>query len=291
MTQENRRKALAELELELERAQNAQLKDYLEGLYTTLADGHRHQDFKKFLSYFYDKTYSLLDYLPQGTPVFFDDFQKLTDRNAKLNLEIANYLTENLQQAKAVSNQVYFVDIFQDLRNYQPATFFSNFHKGLGNIRFQKVYNFTQYAMQEFFNQLPLLVDEVNRYLKTGATVILQADSQSKLEKLQEDLREYACNLPIVPSDGIVEGQAQLSQASLTNGFYFADQKLVLITEKKFSTRPLKGGFVGKTSAMLSDLRTTMSCKRVAMWSIMSMVLGVFWELEPLKLRACTGTI
>lgn len=233
LTQENRRLALAKLEVELERVQNDQHKDYLEGLYTTLADGHRHQDFKKFLSYFYDRTYSLLDYLPQGTPIFFDDFQKLTDRNAKLNLEITNYLTENLQQAKAVSNQVYFADIFQDLRNYQPASFFSNFHKGLGNIRFQKIYNFTQYAMQEFFNQIPLLVDEINRYLKTRATVILQADSQAKLEKLQADLREYACDLPIVAADELEQGMAQLTQGNLTNGFYFADQKLVLITEKE----------------------------------------------------------
>ncbi|WP_019775632.1 transcription-repair coupling factor, partial [Streptococcus sobrinus] len=134
---------------------------------------------------------------------------------------------------KAVSNQVYFADIFQDLRNYQPASFFSNFHKGLGNIRFQKIYNFTQYAMQEFFNQIPLLVDEINRYLKTRATVILQADSQAKLEKLQADLREYACDLPIVAADELEQGMAQLTQGNLTNGFYFADPKLVLITEKE----------------------------------------------------------
>lgn len=233
LTEDDRRRALAKLELELGRAQNDQLKDYLDGLYTTLADGYRHQDFKRFLAYFYDKTYSLLDYLPQGTPIFFDDFQKLTDRNATLNLEIANYLTENLQQHQALSNQVYFADIFQDLRNYQPASFFSNFHKGLGNIRFQKIYNFTQYAMQEFFNQIPLLVDEVNRYLKTRATVVLQSDSQAKLEKLQESLREYDCDLPIVAAGDLREGEAQLTQGSLTNGFYFADQKLVLITEKE----------------------------------------------------------
>ncbi len=87
--------------------------------------------------------------------------------------------------------------------------------------------------MQEFFNQIPLLVDEINRYLKTRATVILQADSQAKLEKLQADLREYACDLPIVAADELEQGMAQLTQGNLTNGFYFADQKLVLITEKE----------------------------------------------------------
>lgn len=65
-------------------------------------------------------------------------------------MEVANLLTEDLQRGKAVSSLVYFADIYKDLRQYQPATFFSNFHKGLGNLKFDKLHNFTQYPMQEF---------------------------------------------------------------------------------------------------------------------------------------------
>ena len=50
---------------------------------------------------------------------------------------------------------------------------------------------------------------------------------------MQADLREYACDLPIVAADELEQGMAQLTQGNLTNGFYFADQKLVLITEKE----------------------------------------------------------
>lgn len=233
LTPENRERALRHFEEAMDKARTDGLKDYLEGLYTTVADGHRHQDLKKFLAFFYDQTYSLLDYLPKGTPVFFDDFQKLADRNAKLELEIANYLTENLHQEKALASQVYFADTYQVLRQYQPATFFSNFHKGLGNIRFHQIYNLTQYAMQEFFNQMPLLVDEINRYQKSQATIILQADTETKLEKLQETLAEYGLQVPIVSADDLQAGGLQLAIGHLGNGFYFADEKLVLITEKE----------------------------------------------------------
>ncbi|MFC3932503.1 transcription-repair coupling factor [Streptococcus dentapri] len=233
VTDTSREKALAHLEIEIARTQDSTLKAYLEDIFATISDGYQHQDYKKFLSYFYDRTYTLLDYLPKNTPIFFEDFQKLMDRNAKLDLEIANYLTEGLQQQKAVPNQVYFANIYKSLRQYQPASFFSNFHKGLGSIRFNQIYNFTQYAMQEFFNQIPLLADEISRYLKSGATIILQADSSSKLEKLQELLREYGLDLAIVDENSLKVGKAQLVKSNLGNGFYLADEKLVLITEKE----------------------------------------------------------
>ncbi|MCC9855742.1 transcription-repair coupling factor, partial [Streptococcus agalactiae] len=133
----------------------------------------------------------ILDYIPEGTPLFVDDFQKIVDRNAKLDLEIASLLTEDLQQGKSHSSLNYFSDPYKQLRQYQPATFFSNFHKGLGNLKFDKLHHFTQYGMQEFFNQFPLLVDEINRYKKSGATVLLQVDSQKGLNLLQENLKEY----------------------------------------------------------------------------------------------------
>nr|WP_202913600.1 transcription-repair coupling factor [Streptococcus sp. S784/96/1] len=214
--------------------------DWLVELISVTADGHKHRDIRKFLSYFYEKSYTLLDYIPKGTPLFIDDFQKLVDRNARFDLEVANYLTEELHQGKSVSDLIYFAESYQTIRQYQPATFFSTFHKGLGNIKFNQLHNLTQYAMQEFFNQFPLLVDEINRYLKNKATIVIQADSQVGLEKLQETLREYQLDLPIVAAGAIEIGQAQLVVGHLSHGFYFADQKLVLITEKEIFHKTIK---------------------------------------------------
>lgn len=216
------------------------LHDYLKEFISVTQDRHKHKDIRKFLSYFYEKSYSLLDYVPAGTPLFVDDFQKLVDRNARFDLEVANYLTEELHQGKAVSDLSYFAESYQQIRHYQPATFFSSFHKGLGNLKFNQLYNFTQYPMQEFFNQFPLLVDEVNRYLKNEATVLIQSDSQSGLEKLQETLAEYELDLPIVEENAIQACKAQLIEGHLSNGFYFADQKLVVITEKEIFHKKIK---------------------------------------------------
>ncbi|MGZ7215722.1 hypothetical protein ACXWOG_11030, partial [Streptococcus pyogenes] len=74
--------------------------------------------------------------------------------------ESALLLTEDLQKCKSHSSLKYFADSYQDLRKYQPSTFFSTFQKGLGNLKFDAIFSFNQHPMQDFFNQIPLLQEE-----------------------------------------------------------------------------------------------------------------------------------
>ena len=173
-------------------------------------------------------------------PVFIDDFQKIVDRHGRLELEVANLLTEDLHQGKSLSHLNYFVDSFKTLRNYQPASFFSNFHNGLGNLKFDKLYQFTQYPMQEFFNQFPLLIDEIRRYTKNKATVILQVGSDKQLNSLKETLEEYNLDLPLSSFGDLIPHKAQLVLGNLSNGFYFADEKVVLVTEREIFHKKVK---------------------------------------------------
>lgn len=232
-------RAISHLERQIELSDEP-LKSYLSEILSSCQKKMVHQETRKFLSLFYEKEWTLLDYLPEGTPLFFDDFQKLTDKNAKVDLEAANFLTEDLQRGKAFSSLVYLADSYQKLRAYQPATFFSTFHKGLGNLRFSHSYQLTQYAMQEFFNQFPLLVDEINRYHKLKATVLLQVSSSQSLERLQKTLEEYDLEVAISNSKELLPHQVQLMIGQLSSGFYFADEKLVLITEREIFHKHIK---------------------------------------------------
>ena len=239
LTREDYQRAEKALESAVSKAEGPH-KAYLEEVLSVTIDGYRHKDLRKFLSLFYDKAYTLFDYLPKGTPVFIDDFQKIVDRHGRLELEVANLLTEDLHQGKSLSHLNYLVDSFKTLRNYQPASFFSNFHKGLGNLKFDKLYQFTQYPMQEFFNQFPLLVDEIHRYTKNKATVILQVGSEKQLKSLKETLEEYDLDLPLSSFGDLIPHKPQLVLGNLSNGFYFADEKLVLVTEREIFHKKVK---------------------------------------------------
>lgn len=240
LSDEDYLRAQKKIEEAVKASQDNHLKSYLEEILQDVKKRQLHPDSRKFLSYFYEKEWTILDYLPKHTPIFFDDFQKIIERNAQFEMEAATILTEGLQSSKAVSNQKYFVNSYPDFRNYKPSTFLSNFHKGLGNLKFDSLYQFNQYPMQEFFSQFLLLKDEIDRYKKAGSTVILQASSLSSLQSLHKTLQEYDIQVEYINDKEIHKNSVQLIQGNLNQGFNFVDQKLVLITEYEIFQKKVK---------------------------------------------------
>lgn len=218
-----------------------ELASYLTEFLEATKNGYRHHDFAKWLSLFYKQSYTLLDYLSVSNGVLiFDDFQKIMDRKTQFDLDVANLLTSDLETSRGVGQLTYFANTYQNWRTYQPATFFSTFHKGLGNLRFDASHNLTQYAMQEFFNQVPLMIDEAKRYQKNQATVIFQVSSKQDEERLQKMFQEYDFDIHLVQPNELILGEIQLMVGHLSNGFYFADGHLVLITEREIFHRKVR---------------------------------------------------
>lgn len=240
LSDEDYLRAQKKIEEAVKASQDNHLKSYLEEILQDVKKRQLHPDSRKFLSYFYEKEWTILDYLPKHTPIFFDDFQKIIERNAQFEMEAATILTEGLQYSKAVSNQKYFVNSYPDFRNYKPSTFLSNFHKGLGNLKFDFLYQLNQYPMQEFFSQFPLLKDEIDRNKKAGSTVILQASSLSSLQSLHKTLQEYDIQVEYINDKEIHKNSVQIIQGNLNQGFNFVDQKLVLITEYEIFQKKIK---------------------------------------------------
>ncbi|MTB63405.1 transcription-repair coupling factor [Streptococcus sp. zg-86] len=224
----------------LQKLQQQEQISYIEEVLADVRQTYRHPDSRKFLSYFYEKEWTLLDYLPRHTPVFFDDFHKIADRHAQFDVEVAELLTQDLQNNKSLSTLHYFGSTYSSFRKYKPATYFSVFQKGLGNLTFDAIYQFNQHSMQEFFNQIPLLQDELRHYAKSSHTVILQTESYSSLQRLQKTLQEYEIELPFVEPNAIKIGQQQITIGQLSTGFHFLDEKIALITEHEIFHKKIK---------------------------------------------------
>ena len=240
VTKADYKNAQKKIENLIEKTVDLTLKSYLEEVLANIKEQTQHADIRKLLSYFYQNEWTILDYLPKHSPIFFDDFQKIMNRHAQFQLEVANLLTEDLQNSKAVENQSYFVDVYSIFRKYKPATFFSNFHKGLGNLKFDSLYQFNQYPMQEFFSQFQLLKEEISRYKKSNYTVIIQSNSLLTLQSLHKSLQEYEIPLDYVNDTKIHEHAVQLVEGHLVQGFNFVDEKIVLITEYEILQKKVK---------------------------------------------------
>lgn len=240
LSSEDYSRASQYIQTAIEQSTLEEQQSYLREVLVDMQTEYRHPDLRKFLSCIYEQSWTLLDYLPKSSPLFLDDFHKIADKQAQFEKEIADLLTDDLQKGKTVSSLKYFASTYAELRKYKPATFFSSFQKGLGNVKFDALYQFTQHPMQEFFHQIPLLKDELTRYAKSNNTVVIQASSDVSLQTLQKNLQEYDIHLPVHAADKLVEGQQQVTIGQLASGFHLIDEKLVFITEKEIFNKKMK---------------------------------------------------
>ncbi|HHQ7319575.1 TPA: transcription-repair coupling factor [Streptococcus pneumoniae] len=231
------------LEKQISKTLSPILKSYLEEILSSFHQKQSHADSRKFLSLCYDKTWTVFDYIEKDTPIFFDDYQKLMNQYEVFERELAQYFTEELQNSKAFSDMQYFSDIEQIYKKQSPVTFFSNLQKGLGNLKFDKIYQFNKYPMQEFFNQFSFLKEEIERYKKMDYTIILQSSNSMGSKTLEDMLEEYQIKLDSRDKTSICKESVNLIEGNLRHGFHFVDEKILLITEHEIFQKKLKRRF------------------------------------------------
>ncbi|HGL0563018.1 TPA: transcription-repair coupling factor [Streptococcus pneumoniae] len=231
------------LEKQISKTLSPILKSYLEEILSSFHQKQSHADSRKFLSLCYDKTWTVFDYIEKDTPIFFDDYQKLMNQYEVFERELAQYFTEELQNSKAFSDMQYFSDIEQIYKKQSPVTFFSNLQKGLGNLKFDKIYQFNQYPMQEFFNKFSFLKEEIERYKKMDYTIILQSSNSMGSKTLEDMLEEYQIKLDSRDKTSICKESVNLIEGNLRHGFHFVDEKILLITEHEIFQKKLKRRF------------------------------------------------
>ena len=231
------------LEKQISKTLSPILKSYLEEILSSFHQKQIHSDSRKFLSLCYDKTWTVFDYIEKDTPVFFDDYQKLMNQYEVFERELAQYFTEELQNSKAFSDMQYFADTEKIYKKQSPVTFFSNLQKGLGNLKFDQVYQFNQYPMQEFFNQFSFLKEEIERYKKMDYTIILQSSNSMGSKTLEDVLEEYQIKLDSRDKSSICKESVNLIEGNLRHGFHFVDEKILVITEHEIFQKKLKRRF------------------------------------------------
>lgn len=200
---------------------------------TLLLHGEWTDEFQAFAALFYSKKTSLLDYLSSDAIIIFDEYTHLKDQSQKINQEKEDWLSDKpihqlLDEQYAL---IYpFEKITSDRRYYR--IYYSLFRRGMGQLKFDRITDYTERPIPQFFGQLDLLQAELDRYKKLGYTVIVMAQSSRRLTEIQNIFQEY--NLPKpVSEEELQEDRLQIVPYTLQNGFEWSDLKLAILTEKE----------------------------------------------------------
>ena len=80
--------------------------------------------------------------------------------------ELAQYFTEDYRMVKHFLRCSILLIQSKSYKKQSPVTFFSNLQKGLGNLKFDQIYQFNQYPHAGIFQSIFILKEEIERYKK-----------------------------------------------------------------------------------------------------------------------------
>ncbi|WP_214484079.1 transcription-repair coupling factor [Bacillus sp. SM2101] len=197
----------------------------------------------KYLSLFYEKPASLLDYVPNNGLILFDEMSRIQDITTTLDKEEAEWYTSLLSEGKIIHDlqlSHHFSTLIQKID--KPLIYFSLFLRHVQQTSPQNIVNITCKQMQSFFGQMHVLKTELERWKKGNYTVVVLAPNEERQKKIQHVLEDYDLNFATTDSnDKIIAGTNQIVIGDLNTGFDLPLQKLVVITEEElFKNRTKK---------------------------------------------------
>ncbi|MGM0126192.1 transcription-repair coupling factor [Enterococcus sp. AZ194] len=217
------------------------LSDYYGQLMTEWQTGIPGDQANYYTDFLYETKTDIFDYFEKNALVFIDDYPRILETNREMEREEAEWQTMKIEEGKIFSEQTFGHDVYQILnKDSYPTSYFSLFQKGMGNLRFQQIYNFQYRSMQQFFGQMPLLKTEMDRWKKQGQTVVVYISTKERLKKIEEMFLDFDIKSVQTTADKLLTGKIQLVEGGLQSGFELPQDKLVALTEKEVFQKTAK---------------------------------------------------
>ncbi|WP_086445145.1 transcription-repair coupling factor [Candidatus Enterococcus lemimoniae] len=210
------------------------LQDYFGQLATSWNQGIPTDTAHYYTDLLYETKTTLLDYLPEDSLVFIDDYARILEAEREIIREENEWQVLKLEEMRIFPEQTFGLEFHGQVRKLTFATtFFSLFQKGMGNLRFQAIHNVQYRSMQQFFGQMPLLKTEMDRWQKQDQTVVVFVPTKERSQKVEELFRDFDIASVTAAADSLIEGKIQIVEGSLQSGFELPVEKIVAITEKE----------------------------------------------------------
>ncbi|MDN4076247.1 transcription-repair coupling factor [Fictibacillus terranigra] len=198
----------------------------------------RFQGMYKYISLFYDEPASLLDYVPNNSIIVMDEVSRVQEMSNQLEKEEAEWHTSMLMQGEILTD----IRLSQEGDILQKANFhkiyLSLFLRHVPHTNPQNILNVEIKGMQNFHGQLHVLKGELDRWKKTGYTVVFLAANEERAKRLERVLADYEMEASLISGDTALKPRVnQILIGDLSSGFESPKQKLAVITEEEVFTK------------------------------------------------------
>ena len=218
---------------------------------------------ESFVRYFYKKTESLLEYLPENTLVVIDEPNRLTEHAKTTEEEFRESMIHRLEKGYLLPGQM------EVIRNHQEVVHrFHQMHtlslstmepRGTG-WNFTMEMQLTVKSVNPYNNSFEMLVKDLLRWKKSGYRMLLLS-SRTRAARLAKDLQdqELSAFYSEDPEELIQPGQIKVTWGRVSRGFEYPMVKYVVISEtdifgKEKKKKRKKSQYSGKQIQSFSEL-------------------------------------
>jgi len=206
-----------------------------------LKNGQLIDEINKYVALAYEKPVHPADYLQEGGLVFYDEISRIQEINDSLEKEEAEWYTALLEDGRIVHDISISFDLPEIMSSIErPKIYLSLFLRKVPQTNPQNVLNFSCRPMQNFHGQMNLLAAEVDRWKRSGFTVVFLGATSERLKKIREMLEENEIEASIADKGPILERTVQISEGALSSGFEFTTLKLAVLTEQELFNKRVK---------------------------------------------------
>ena len=188
----------------------------------------------KYIDYFYSKTETILDYLPQDTIILVDEKSKVEARKENIKNDYDNLIKSLIEKDKIIPQIIKNSKISESLEeniNLSNTIYLENQDKAKKIAQIE--YNFNNRQINYFKSEIESFVKDINNNLVQNKEVIILVENKEKAKKLSKILTDFNVLNSINEKNADIiknkENIAHIEIGKLSSGFEDIDNNLVVI--------------------------------------------------------------
>lgn len=210
-----------------------------------ISEFRKAENMNELIDYFYSRTYSIIDYLPESSIIIFDENSRIKQRINNIHMEFNENFKSLLENGEVLPEQGRLLFGYEDILSKvkdKPLLFMNTLVKSDNEIEPKGIVNFVSKTMHSFHGRLEILVDDLKYYKKAGYKVLLLSGNPDRAKILKSTLMNYGIETVMALDNEyeIREGQVAIYPGTITKGFEYVDAKFAVISDGEIFGQPKK---------------------------------------------------
>jgi len=223
------------------------------------------QELESHLPYFVDKTYSILDYLPEDALIIFDDARGFREELKVREEEFIDSMTRRLEKGYLLPRQLSMMktpdEIISKLKRFNKLIL-SILDTRISDISIKKSFYIKANSITSYGGSFEKLVKDLTKCKKNKTRVIITSASRTKAKRFALDLQERDLNAYYSEKEKVEVkgGEVLVTVCGIDRGYELPDLNYVVITEndifgsKAVVKKKRKKKFTGERFSSLQEL-------------------------------------